>query len=415
MQIAFSRYGSSAFSRRYRSSTSGRAARSASSDRSNDGETSTSRVDTARSWRSSSTTSMASRMRMVVLEADHVEGDLGSHVRVAVTVAADPGAERQRPGDRRQVDPETPQRPVELIEHVGNGAPVELVEVVDGIAGLVDRLGPGDAEIVGQPEQVDDLGQLAVGSGISIKLQQIGDSPQPGQRRPPGRLGRVGGEDRPHRQPGRLVGHLPPVDARRLDGIGDPCQPSPLLPDGPQGPDRDAPARPRWPDGSRQGRPAPIRWLSRRRRRPASPRWRPARRGCRSGPARPDREARPPPDGSRSPPAFPRPCGCRREGQGHRRWARPSSGGLLRTGRRGFGAAGTGRTATPRLRATRTPRERPATGPGWSRGTRAGVGRVRRRSARVAVGRSSTADAAGSDDARPGDDPLRRRRTQGGR
>ena len=88
---------------------------------------------------------------MVVLEADDVEGDLGSHIRVAVTVAADPGAERQRPGDRRQVDPETPQRPVELIEHVGNGAPVELVEVVDGVAGLVDGLGPGDAEIVGQP------------------------------------------------------------------------------------------------------------------------------------------------------------------------------------------------------------------------------------------------------------------------
>ena len=56
---------------------------------------------------------------MLVLQVSDVRGDLGGDERVAVPVAADPGAERERPGRRaRAVHAERGQRLGQVVEHL---------------------------------------------------------------------------------------------------------------------------------------------------------------------------------------------------------------------------------------------------------------------------------------------------------
>ena len=96
--------------------------------------------------------------RVPVLENQHLHGDLGCDVGVAVAVAADPAAEAQRSGSGVQRHVERRQLVAEVLEHVADGVQHELVEVVGRAARLVDRLGAVLAQLVGLPEQVDDLG-----------------------------------------------------------------------------------------------------------------------------------------------------------------------------------------------------------------------------------------------------------------
>ena len=110
--------------------------------------------------------------RVLVLEGEHLERDLGAHVGVAVAVAADPGAERERAGVERQLEAEPGELVGERLEHVRDGVAVELVEVVDGVARLVDDVGTGDAQLVGLPHQVDQLLQPAPGPAARARVQR---------------------------------------------------------------------------------------------------------------------------------------------------------------------------------------------------------------------------------------------------
>ena len=53
----------------------------------------------------------------------------------------------------------------EVLQDVADGAGVQLVEVVDGVAGLVGGLGADDAQFVGLPDEVDVLGEARVVRG----------------------------------------------------------------------------------------------------------------------------------------------------------------------------------------------------------------------------------------------------------
>ncbi len=138
---------------------------------------------------------------MLVLEDQDVPGDGGRHVGVAVAVAADPGAEGQGAGPGREFDADAVQLGGEVFEDVADGARVQLVEVVDGVAGLVGGLRADDAEFVGLPDEVDVLREAEVEAaavGLDDRgLQQLGDAAQLVEDGAAGGLGGVGGEDGP--------------------------------------------------------------------------------------------------------------------------------------------------------------------------------------------------------------------------
>ena len=137
-----------------------------------------------------------------VLEDQHVPGDGGRHVGVAVAVAADPGAEGQRAGSGGQLDADPLQLGGEVLEYVADGAGVQLVEVVDGVAGLVGRLGADHAQFVGLPDEVDVLGEpQVVAAPVGLDdggVEQLGDAAELVQYGAPRGLGGVCGEDGPY-------------------------------------------------------------------------------------------------------------------------------------------------------------------------------------------------------------------------
>jgi hypothetical protein len=118
---------------------------------------------------------------VLVRDQQYFAGDGRGDVRVAVAVAADPRPERERTGGRRQRHAQVRQRVGEVLEHLGRGVVGEVGEVVDGVAGLVGWFGPLQAQFVGLPEQVDQLGEAAVG-GLPVGPAVDGGWPAP---RPP--------------------------------------------------------------------------------------------------------------------------------------------------------------------------------------------------------------------------------------
>ncbi|MGX1301481.1 hypothetical protein RKD35_002969 [Streptomyces albogriseolus] len=139
---------------------------------------------------------------MLVLEDQDVPGDLGGDVGVAVAVAADPGAEGEGAGVVGQVDADALEFGGEVLQDVADGAGVQLVEVVDGVAGLVGGLGAHHAQFVRLPDEVDVLRQAGVEAapvgGEDRGLQEGGDAAELVEDGAAGGLGGVGGEDGPH-------------------------------------------------------------------------------------------------------------------------------------------------------------------------------------------------------------------------
>ena len=141
---------------------------------------------------------------VVALEVDDRARHLGRDEGIAVPIAANPGAEGEWSAVGRQVRSEEPEGGSEVVEHLREGSAREVVEVVEGIARLVDHLRLLQAELIGAPQQVDELGDarpaaLVVDEGVE---EQVGDPALLGEHRTPGGLGGMGGEDRAHR-------HLP--------------------------------------------------------------------------------------------------------------------------------------------------------------------------------------------------------------
>ncbi|MGC0347825.1 hypothetical protein RKD34_003405 [Streptomyces sp. SAI-218] len=137
---------------------------------------------------------------VLVLEDQDVPGDLGGDVGVAVAVAADPGAEGEGTGGVGDSDADALQFRRQVLQDVADRAGVQLVEVVDGVAGLVGGLGAHHAELVGLPHEVDVLGQAGV-VAAPVRLDDRGlqegrDPAELVQHRAAGGLGGVGGEDR---------------------------------------------------------------------------------------------------------------------------------------------------------------------------------------------------------------------------
>ena len=148
---------------------------------------------------------------VLVLEDQHVPGDLRGDVGVTVAVAADPGAEGQRAGAGGQLGAGALQLGGEVFEDIADGAAAELVEVVDGVAGLVGGLRAGNAQLVGLPDEVDALGEAQVGAaalgGVRV-VQELGDLAELGEDGAAGGLGGVCGEDGTYAEVG---GGLPQV------------------------------------------------------------------------------------------------------------------------------------------------------------------------------------------------------------
>lgn len=138
---------------------------------------------------------------VLVLEDEHVPGDGGRDVGVAVAVASDPGAEGERAGVGGQFDADALQLRGQVLQDVAHRVGVEFVEVVDGVAGLVGGLRADDAEFVGLPDEVDVLGQpdvLASSVGLDDgRFEEFGDAAELVEHGAPCGLGGVRGEDGP--------------------------------------------------------------------------------------------------------------------------------------------------------------------------------------------------------------------------
>lgn len=123
-----------------------------------------------------------------VLEDENVPGHLGGDVGVAVAVAADPGAEGEGARVVGELHADALQFRRQVLEDVADGARVEFVEVVDGVAGLVGGLGAYDAQFVGLPHQVDALGEArVVAAAVGLDdggLEERGDAPELVEYRP---------------------------------------------------------------------------------------------------------------------------------------------------------------------------------------------------------------------------------------
>ena len=124
---------------------------------------------------------------------------------IAVAVAADPGAERERPSRRLEIDPDPAQLPGQLVHDIRDGT--RRVR-----RGSTWRCAPrrsaraGRPQLVGLPQQVDHLGQPFLPTLTVGGVQQVGDAPQLGERAASCCLGGVRGEDGANGQPVNHVG-----------------------------------------------------------------------------------------------------------------------------------------------------------------------------------------------------------------
>ena len=168
-------------------------------------------------------------------QADHIEGHLGSDVGVAVPVSADPGAETERGRPDSGFHSFRAQGVVPLPKEVAHHIPVQLIEVVDGVAGLVEWVGLGYPEVVGEPEQLHCLGQAAARVAFGVGIEQLGYLAKVGQSGAAGRFRGMGGKHRPHRHPPDQIAQLGGRQPGRRDGVEGPGQPAAPLPFGAQG------------------------------------------------------------------------------------------------------------------------------------------------------------------------------------
>ena len=178
-----------------------------------------------------------------MLQAQHVERHLRRDVGVAVAVAAGPGAEAERSRVEGQGHVDGGQLPVQLLEQVRDDRGGQRAQVVGRGPRLVGGLGTHDAQLVGLPEEVDQLGETPLAlSAVKARtarvlrgVDDVGDLAQQGEDRTAGGLGGVGGEDGPVLDPGQHRLHEPAVHRTVRERLADPADGSlqgTLLPGG---------------------------------------------------------------------------------------------------------------------------------------------------------------------------------------
>ena len=199
---------------------------------------------------------------VLVLEGEHVAGDVGVTLGLP---SRSPPIQVPKVSGRASTGSSTPSRSSSAVSSSstsGTASAVQLVEVVDGVAGLVDHVGPRDAQLVGLPEQVDQLLEppvdAALGGGVAVATARSSSRPATSadlvEHRAAGGLGGVGGEDRAHAEARELARRAPrrstPAAAMRSDGLRQPAAAlAARIARAARG--RGAPARRRWPGGSR--------------------------------------------------------------------------------------------------------------------------------------------------------------------
>ena len=139
---------------------------------------------------------------VVVLQPENIQRHFRGDVGIAIPVAANPGAERQRPLARAARRTDAAQGVPPFGQDGANHRASEFVEVVDGITGLIERFRLGHSEVVGQPQQLHHLGQTTVGPGTGFGVEEVGHRAQVAEDGPAGGLGRMSREDGSHGHPG---------------------------------------------------------------------------------------------------------------------------------------------------------------------------------------------------------------------
>ncbi len=161
---------------------------------------------------------------VIGVDAQRPGRDLGGHARVAVAVTADPAARLQEGSDPRRPRPGAAgvrgragraagrrvERRVERPIQPRHDREQRGIEEGHRRPDLVERGRADDPQVRGAPQDGDLLAQpaadLAVLRGREARVVEPGEQDRAAakrdQRGPPARLGRVGGEDRPDRQPG---------------------------------------------------------------------------------------------------------------------------------------------------------------------------------------------------------------------
>ena len=145
---------------------------------------------------------------VVMLDRQHPSCRSRRDERVAVAVTADPGAEREHWRLGRDLDSIGCGRRGELPDDVAGRSHGQVVEVEQGVSRLVSHLRLTEPQLIGLPQQVDGLGDRAVGVGGARNVEQLGDPSQLDQDRAPGRLGRVRGEHGSGADAGEAGTHL---------------------------------------------------------------------------------------------------------------------------------------------------------------------------------------------------------------
>ena len=165
----------------------------------------------------------------VVLQAEHLQRHLRGDERVAVAVAAGPRAEAQRSGVSGQLDADGAELVLQLLHQAGDDVLGDLGEVVERGPRLVGGLRLGDAQLVGLPQQVDQLGEATLGArvvtGAAARVLGGGDrrgdlaqQPQHGAARG---LGGVGGEDGAVLHPAEHLGQQRRAQAALVERLAD--------------------------------------------------------------------------------------------------------------------------------------------------------------------------------------------------
>ena len=164
---------------------------------------------------------------VIVLELEDRKGHVGGHVWVAVTIAPHPRPKPQRLSVERQRHVKPVELVVEFIEEVGRHLAEDLIEVVDRRPGLINRGRAGPSQLIGLPDQIDDLGKPAFGAGLIGRgqtgicplLEDLGDAGRLGEDRASSRLCGMSREYRPQFEPGGNVGYHGMVNVGLVDPI----------------------------------------------------------------------------------------------------------------------------------------------------------------------------------------------------
>jgi hypothetical protein len=85
-------------------------------------------------------------------------------MRVAISIATYPTSESKWSGGGGELYSDGAKFPSEVIKYARDGAPEEIVEIVERIGRLIDRLRPIESKLICLPEKIDHLCQAFITS-----------------------------------------------------------------------------------------------------------------------------------------------------------------------------------------------------------------------------------------------------------